>query len=141
MENLLKVEMRLIDDGLKFRTKAGNNPEIITDYIPPLGHNEGYMPLELFLISFGTCVSGVLLPLLRKMRKEIDEYSVKVSGIRRTEHPTGFSKIILEISLKSGNTTKEEVEKVLNMAEETYCPVWSMLNDSVEVESNIVING
>ena len=136
----LNVEMKLIDNGLKFQTKAGNNPEIITDYIPPLGNNEGYMPLELFLISFGTCVSGVVLPVLRKMQKEIEEYSMNVKGIRRTEHPTGFSKIVLEMFVKSKNTATEEIEKVIKMAETTYCPIWSMLNSNIEIETKVVIN-
>lgn len=137
--NLLIAEMKLIDRGLKFQTKAGTNPEIITDYIPPLGSSEGYMPLELFLISFGTCVSGVLLPVLRKMKKDIEEYSIIAKGIRKTEHPTGFSKIILEISVKSGNTTMEEIERVIRMAEATYCPVWSMLKSDVAVETKISV--
>ena len=141
MENSqLNVEMKLIDRGLKFQTKAGNNPEIITDYIPPLGSNEGYMPLELFLISFGTCVSGVILPVLRKMQKEIEAYSMNAMGIRKTEHPTGFSKIILEIFVKSKNTTTEEIEKVLKMAETTYCPVWSMLKNDIEIETKIFVS-
>ena len=38
---------------------------------------------------------------------------MKVAGIRKTEHPTGFSKIILEIFVKSKNTTTEEIEKVI----------------------------
>jgi len=138
MENChLNVEMKLIDQGLKFQTKAGNNPEIITDYIPPLGNNEGYMPLEIFLISFGTCVSGVVLPVLRKMQKDIEEYSMSVKGIRKTEHPTGFNKIILEMFVKSKNTTKEEIEKVLIMAETKYCPIWSMLKNDIEIETKI----
>ena len=139
-DNCLDVEMKLIDNGLKFQTKAGNNPEIITDYIPPLGNNEGYMPLELFLISFGTCVSGVILPILRKMQKDIAGYSVKTKGIRKTEHPTGFSKIILEIFVTSKNTTAEEIEKVIKMAETKYCPVWSMLKNDIEIETKISIN-
>jgi len=138
--NFLHAEMKLIDQGLKFQTKAGNNPEIITDYIPPLGKNEGYMPLELFLISFGTCVGGVILPVLRKMQKNIEEFSINAKGIRKTEHPTGFSKIILEMLFKSNNTTKEEVEKVLKMAETTYCPIWSMLKSDIEIETIISIN-
>jgi putative redox protein len=135
----LNVEMKLIDNGLKFQTRAGNNPEVITDYIPPLGNNEGYMPLELFLISFGTCVGGVILPILRKMQKNIEEYSMKASGIRKTEHPTGFSKITLEIFVKSNNTTTEEIEKVIQMAETTYCPIWSMLRNDIEVETIVLI--
>jgi len=141
MENsTLNVEMKLIDKGLKFQTKAGNNPDIITDYIPPLGNNEGYMPLELFLISFGTCVSGIILPVLKKMQKEIEAYSMNAKGIRKTEHPTGFSKIILEMFMKSKNTTIEDVEKVLKMAETKYCPIWSMLKNDIEIETKIFIN-
>ena len=142
MENShLNVEMKLIDRGLKFQTKAGNHPEIITDYIPPLGNNEGYMPLELFLISFGTCVSGVMLPVLRKMQKDIEAYSMNAKGIRKTEHPSGFSKIILEIFVKSKNTTTEDMEKVLKMAETKYCPIWSMLKNDIEIETKISISG
>jgi putative redox protein len=136
----LKVEMKLIDNGLKFQTKAGNNPEIITDYIPPLGNNEGYMPLELFLISFGTCVSGVVLPTLRKMQKDIEAYSMKAIGTRKTEHPTGFSKITLEIFVKSKNTTTEDITKIIKMAETTYCPIWSMLNNEIEIETKVFID-
>ena len=135
----LSVEMTLIDQGLKFQTKAGNNPEIITDYIPPLGNNEGYMPLELFLIGFGTCVSGVVLPVLRKMQKDIEAYSIKAKGIRKTEHPTGFSKIMLEMFVKSKNITTEDIEKILKMAETTYCPIWSMLKNDIEIETIISI--
>jgi putative redox protein len=139
VENQLSAEIKLINDGIQFESYAGNNPKIITDYIPPLGNNDGYLPLELFLISFGTCVSGTLLPILRKMRKTIESYSVKIQGIRRTEHPTGFSKIILEIHIKSSDITEDEVRKVLKMSEEKYCPIWSMMNDTVEVEEKIFV--
>ena len=138
--NQLKAEMKLINSGLKFQTKAGNNPEIITDYVPPLGNNEGYTSLELFLISFGTCISGTVLPILRKMQKDIEEYSMTAKGIRKTEHPTGLKKIIFEMFIKSKNTTAKEIEKVIKMAEETYCPVWSMLKNDIEIETKISIS-
>ncbi len=138
--NLLKAEMKLINKGLKFQTKAGNNLEIITDYVPPLGNNEGYTSLELFLISFGTCISGTVLPILRKMQKDIEEYSVTATGVRKTEHPTGLKKITFEMFVKSQNTTAEEIEKVVKMAEETYCPIWSMLKNDIEIDVKITIH-
>lgn len=139
-ENQLIAEMSLVNNALKFEAKAGNNPIITTDYIPPLGNNEGYMSLELFLISLGTCVSGVILPILRKMQKNIESYYMKTIGIRKIEHPTGFRKIIIEIEMKSDNTTREEIEKIIKMAETTYCPVWTMLKDDIEMETKITIN-
>jgi len=139
MNNVLNSEIKLINGGLKFSSKAGENPEIVTDYIPPLGNSEGYLPLELFLISFGTCVSGTLLPILRKMKKDVEEYSMKAKGIRKSEHPTGFSKIILEIYIKSKDITLEEIKNVLKMAEEKYCPIWSMIKDDIEIEEKIIL--
>jgi putative redox protein len=139
MENELSAEIKLINDGIQFSSHTGNNAAVTTDYIPPLGNNDGYLPLELFLISFGTCVSGTILPILRKMRKNIEAYSMKIHGSRRTEHPTGFSKIILEINIKSNNLSADEVEKVIAKAEEKYCPVWAMIKNNVEVEAKVFV--
>jgi putative redox protein len=74
------------------------------------------------------------------MQKNIEEYSMNVSGIRKTEHPTGFSKIILEMFVKSKNTTTEDIEKVVKMAETKYCPIWSMMKNDIEIETKISVN-
>lgn len=137
--NTLQADISLINDGIKFSCKSGNNPEIITDYYPPLGNNEGYKPLELFLISFGTCVSGTVLPLLRKMRKNISGYELKIEGERKTEHPTAFRKIKMRIVIRSEELESRELEKVIGMAEEKYCPVWAMIKNNVDVETEYEI--
>ena len=139
MSDRLQAEIRLINDGIKFSSKSGDNPEIISDYYPPLGNNEGYKPLELFLISFGTCVSGTILPLLRRMNKTIGLYNLTVEGIRKTEHPTGFSTILLHIHLQSPDTTMEDVQKAFTLSEQKFCPVWSMIKQNVVVETEIQI--
>jgi hypothetical protein len=54
MGNILNASVELIGGRMKFRGVAGGNPEIITDYIPPMGDGEGYMPLELFLVSLSS---------------------------------------------------------------------------------------
>lgn len=133
MSNLLEADVELINEKLKFKCKAKENPPIVTDYIPPLGDNEGYMPLELFLISFATCLGGVIAPFLRRMNKTVTALFIHVSGKRRAEHPTGFEKIDSFIRLKSPDITEADLQKVLKMAEDTYCPVWSMVKNNVEV--------
>ena len=74
------------------------------------------------------------------MQKDIEEFSMNAKGIRKTEHPTGFSKIILEMFIKSKNITTEEIEKVIKLAETKYCPIWSMLKNDIELEVKILIN-
>ena len=88
MDNVVEAKIKLINDKIKFSCKVKDNPEIITDYIPPLGNNEGYMPLEVFLISLAACTSGTILPLLKTMRKTVGGFEMKIEGTRkrRTSH-------------------------------------------------------
>jgi putative redox protein len=140
MSDMLQTEIHLMNNGIKFSSQSGDNPAIISDYYPPLGNNEGYKPLELFLISFGTCVSGTVLPLLRRMQKSIESYSMKVEGTRKTEHPTGFSKIILNITVQSPDISTEDLQKAVTLAEQKFCPVWSMIKNNVFVETEFHID-
>jgi putative redox protein len=91
------------------------------------------------LISLGTCVSGTVLPLLRKMKKKIDYYEVKIGGERRSEHPTSFSIITIDIVLRSTDIENNDMETVLKMAEEKYCPLWAMIKNNVVVKTNYQI--
>jgi putative redox protein len=139
MANPLSTRIKLINQGIKFSCSSENHPEIITDYYPPLGNNEGYKPLQLFLISFGTCISGTILPLLRRMNKNISDYEVCVEGIRRDEHPTCFNKINIVFTIKSNDITESDLENVLKLAEEKYCPVWNMLDKEIKIETKFTI--
>jgi putative redox protein len=128
----LKAKIVLINDKLNFTGTADNNLPVSIDYTPPLGDNLGYTSLELFLLSLSSCVGSAVLVLLRKMKKEITGFEIISKGIRRQEHPTGFKTVYLEINLKSSDTTKEDLDKVLQLSE-GICPVWSMIKGNTEV--------
>lgn len=81
-----------------------------------------------------------MLTLLRGMHKTITNFEITAKGQRKEEHPTGFKSIHLEISLSSPDATREDVHKVINLAEEKYCPVWSMIKGNTTVETSFTIN-
>jgi len=139
MGNVLEASVELINEKLMFKCEAGENPPIITDYIPPLGDLKGYMPLQLFLISMATCTGGVIAPFLRRSGKHVGGLQMKASGVRREQHPTGFEKIHLDIVLKSRDATEEDVTNILKLAEDTYCPVWSMIKGNVDVSASVSV--
>lgn len=139
MSNTLCVIVENLNGRMKYRCNAGENPAIITDYVPPLGDGEGYLPLEVFLISFATCAGGTVAPLLRKMGRHVDDFSVTASGVRRTEHPTGFETITLTFSVRSQDVQKEDMDKAIALSEEKFCPVWSMIKNNVEVHTEYTI--
>ncbi len=135
----LQASLTLLNDRLHFNGAVENNDPISIDYVPPFGDNLGYTSLELLLLSLGSCMGSSVLLLLRRMKKDINGFSMNLKGIRRKEHPTGFKTIFIEMVITSGTVTDDDVAKVLKLSEDTYCPVWTMIKGNVEVEVKSII--
>jgi len=129
----LTASIRLLNEKLHFEGKVDGGEPISIDYTPPLGNNLGYTSLELLLLSLSSCVGSSVLTFLRRMQKTIPACGISAKGIRREEHPTGFRTITLQINLTSPDTSSEDLNQVLKLSEETYCPVWAMLKGNVEI--------
>lgn len=138
MSNIVTAASELVNGKMMFKGTAGEHPPVITDYIPPAGDGEGYMPLELFLVSLSSCLGGALSVLLRKTGKTIDSLSVNAEGVRREQHPTSFEKITLFIRVRSKDITEADVKKAVDISEASVCPVWAMIKGNVKVETNII---
>jgi putative redox protein len=120
--------------------KAHTDHEVWIDYIPPLGNDDGFMPLELLLVSLSACSCHTVLFLLRKMGKAVEDMEVRAIGERQDDHPTVFTSIELQFNLKGNNLDAPAVEKAIKMSEETYCPVWAMLKNSTALSSKYMLN-
>jgi len=139
MGHVLEANAKLINDHIKFECAAGDNPSIVTDYIPPLGNNEGYMPLQVFLISLATCAGGTVASLLRKFRKDVSGLSIAIRGTQRDEHPLAFARIDMEFTLVSADAAEDDVRLAIAKSEEKYCPIWAMIKGNVEIAATVVV--
>jgi putative redox protein len=135
MAEQLEVTVNLTNQKVQFTGVLRSNPAITCDYNPPLGDGQGYTGLELLLMSLAACSGTTIVALLRKMAKNISGFQVNAKGIRRDVHPTSFQKIFLEFILNSKDTGDSDLQKSIQLAEETYCPVWAMLKNNVEIIS------
>jgi putative redox protein len=136
--NRLKGLVSLMDEKVKFQCKVNGREPVMVDYTPPLGNGEGYTSLELLLLSLASCfASTVKLMVNNHLKKKIDDLKVSISGIRRTEHPTSFESINLEMIYMSDETEPETLEEVMQLAKDKFCPVWAMLNDNTEITTSI----
>ena len=115
-------------------TGRGHTPhEVQIDYIPPFGEDDGFMSLELLLISLARCSGHAVLLLLRKMGMTVNGLEVGATGTRRDEHPTMITDVELDFRLQGEGLDVASVEKAIQLAEETYCPVWAMLKGNVAI--------
>lgn len=129
----IAVSVELTNEKVRFVGTAKANPPIYCDCIPPIGDGEGYTGLELLLVSLAVCSSTTVVSLLRKMRRSITGFDVQARGIGRDQHPKTFEKIFLEFVLHSPDAQEADLHKAIQLTEEKFCPVWSMLKNNVEV--------
>jgi len=135
----LTTSIKLINDKLNFTGIVDGNYPISIDYTLPLGDNLGYTSLELLLLSLTSCLGSSVLTLLRKMNKSIVSCEIHGRGIRKEVHPTGFKEIYVDINIKSADTSEKEMLRAIQLSEETYCPVLSMMKGNVEMKISFKI--
>jgi putative redox protein len=128
----LEVTVDSTDEKLGYTSVLRALPPIAMDYVPPFGSGQGYLPLELLLMSLGACSGGSLSLVLKKMGKSVTGVSVNAKGIRRETHPTSFQSISLEFIVRSPDTEDETMKKALP-ATEKICPVWHMVKNNAEI--------
>lgn len=133
MSNNLTVTADLINDKVKFSGVSRDNHEITADAISPTSADNGYTPLELFLLSLATCSGMTVVLLLRKLNKNVLGLKVIASGDRRDTPPTYFKSIHLKFELESKDVQPDDLEKVLKQSEESMCPVWNMAKNNVDI--------
>ncbi|MBW2672996.1 MAG: OsmC family protein [Deltaproteobacteria bacterium] len=139
MAKSVEAQATLTNEMLQFTGTVGDNPEIIFNYPPPMGDGPGYNPLELLLMSLAVCSSTASAILLRGMKKTVSGVSVHAQGTLRKKPPTSFEKVVLEFTFTSSDATDHDVQQAIRLAEETYCPVWAMLKNSIEIASTCTV--
>ncbi|HEX7319859.1 MAG TPA: OsmC family protein [bacterium] len=133
------ITVKLINKKLQFTGTAGSNAPVTIDYVPPLGDGQCYMSLELLLISLASCCGSTVASLLRRMKKDVSGMVIEAQGVRRDQHPTSFRKIMLEFVINSQDAVDADVQSAIKLSEDTFCPVWAMLKNNVEVATEFKI--
>ena len=140
-EQLEEVTVNLTNQKVQFTGMSKSNPDrpIAFDFKPPIGDGQGYNGLELLLMSFAGCSGTAIAYLLRKMGKSISGLKVNAKGIRRDQPPIKFERVFLEFILNSKDSKDADIQKAIQLAEDSFCPVWQMVKNNVEVTTEYKI--
>ena len=133
MAQQLEVAVSLINDKVQFAGASRSNPAVKCDYFPPIGDGDGYTGLELLLMSLAVCSATAIVHLLRKMGRDVSGFKVNARGLRKDTLPMSFEKIFLDYVVTSRDAEDLDIGKAIRLAEESYCPVWALLKNNVEI--------
>jgi uncharacterized OsmC-like protein len=133
MDDELYVDLTLENAKVKFYAASSLRPErgITFDYVPPIGDGEGFLGLEVLLMSFDGCVGTTITALLRRMGNTVTRFAMRASARRRT-NPLSLEKIHAVITLNAVGVNAEDVQKAIGQAA-MLSPVWLAIRNNVEV--------
>jgi putative redox protein len=127
------------DGGLRM-TATNGQFSVTTDYPVAPGHAvAGFKPMELLLVSLGTCGGSVVGSLLGRMNQPATAVEVEVRGQRRDEHPTVFTSIDVQFVVRGHGVDPAAVAKTIERAEKHLCPVWAMLAHGTPITTSFRI--
>jgi putative redox protein len=78
-----------------------------------------------------------VVSLLEKMRVEIEDFKIVVTGELTDEHPKYYHKIHITYQFKGKDIHRGKVEKAVNLSQDKYCGVSYMLKQAAEITYNI----
>jgi len=124
-----------------FIAKGPSNHWVVMDSVKQFGGSEAAArPMEMLLMSLGGCTAMDIISLLIKMRVQIDDFKIDVSGDRADQHPKVFTKIHLIFSFWGDNIDESKLKKAISLSQEKYCSITAMLAKSSEISYEIRIN-
>ncbi len=119
-------------DGFTFTIDAGESVG---------GRNLGPKPKGLTLTSLAGCTAMDVISILAKMRVPLDSFQVSADADLADSHPKKFEKIVIRYFFTGQDIPSDRVERAVQLSEERYCGVSATLSPSVELASEIFING
>ena len=126
-------------EKMAFETEI-NGHKIIIDAVEDVGgENKGPRPKPFMLAALGGCTAMDVVSILKKMRVELDDFRVLVSGDLTEEHPKHFYKMHVIYEFTGKDLPMAKLEKAINLSEERYCGVSESYRKAMELTSEIKI--
>lgn len=91
--------------------------------------DRGPSPMDLLLTALAGCTGTTVLGILQKKREPVEGLEVSVEGTRAEQHP----KVYVEIDVLYrvyGAVSPQSVERAIQLSEEKYCGVSTMLAET-----------
>lgn len=115
--------------------------KIVLDAAPEVGgQNKGPKPKPMMLVSLAGCTAMDVISILRKMRVDVKDFKVTVSGLETEEHPKYYHKMHVTYEFTGKDLPMDKLQKAVNLSEERYCGVSAVYKKVIDVTSEIIVH-
>jgi putative redox protein len=125
--------------GLTFESDNPSGKSVVMDTdIEGQDQRFGLSPKAMMLSSLAGCSGLDVISILDKMKEEIDDFKIEVSGELTDEHPKYYHSVKVDYHFYGSDLNKSKCEKAVNLSVEKYCGVMEMFRRFAKVETDII---
>jgi putative redox protein len=126
-KTIVKGHLKL-DTAMRFvGTNAKEHKTFFDTSVKGGGLDSAASPMEIVLQSVAACTAMDVLPILRKQRRTVVDFSIDLEAERATKDPKVFTKIHMEVHLTSPDVALRELARAMQLSQATYCSVSTMI--------------
>ena len=100
----------------------------------------GCMPTESLLLSLAGCMAIDTVSFIQKMRGEITDFRIEITGERNPTPPQYYKRIEMVLHITGKNISEKQAKKAVSLSHEKYCSVYHSLRKDLEVKVDYVLN-
>ncbi len=115
-------------ENAAFIGETGSSHAVVIDGPPDIGgRNLGPRPMELMLLSVGSCSAVDVVHILKKARQPVTDCYVEVEGQRADTEPKVFTAIHLKFVISGKGMNENQVRRAVELSADKYCSASIML--------------
>ncbi|WP_297690664.1 OsmC family protein [uncultured Eudoraea sp.] len=90
------------------------------------GEGKGLRPKALMLSALAGCSGLDVAMLIKKMKLDVDEFSIDTSANLTDEHPKYYDAVTIEYHFRGNNLDEKKLQRAVDLSVEKYCGVMEM---------------
>ena len=98
------------------------------------GDSSGMRPKALMLSSLAGCSGLDVASLIKKMKLDVEEFTIETIANLTDEHPKFYDKVVIEYHFHGKNLEEKKLQKAVDLSIEKYCGVMEMFRQFSELE-------
>ena len=124
---IVKGQLKL-DTAMRFvGTNAKEHKTFFDTSVKGGGLDSAASPMEIVLQSVAACTAMDVVPILRKQRRTVVDFSIDLEAERASKDPKVFTKIHMNVRLTTPDATLRELARAMQLSQTTYCSVSTMI--------------
>ena len=100
------------------------------------GDSSGFRPKALMLSSLAGCSGLDVASLIKKMKLEVDEFTIETIANLTEEHPKFYDRVVIEYHFHGQHLDEKKLQRAVDLSIEKYCGVMEMFRRFAELEIN-----